>query len=187
LNEEQEKLGVFPYVLGGMSFIPAIGIVFGIITIIWGLVTEKTGGKRLSFIGGGGILFSIIIYSALFYFGNVQRGGVFDEARSKMSEGMITSLVQDIEFYKIQNDKYPESLEILMKSLPANSKVMVFDPIDVRMLRKPRYYYYELVDKDHYYLLGLGFDGKPFTKDDILPKVKIDSKSKIGLVIKRDN
>jgi len=104
-----------------------------------------------------------------------------------MSERMITSLVQDIEFYKIQNEKYPESLEILMKSLPENSKVYVFDPTDYRWLRKPRYYYYELIDKNHYYLLGLGPDDKPFTKDDIVPKVKIDPKSKIGLVIKRDN
>ena len=47
MNHEQEKLGTFPFVIGGVSFIPGIGIIFGIIAIIWGLVTKKLGGKKI--------------------------------------------------------------------------------------------------------------------------------------------
>ncbi len=184
MAEEQQKLGALPYVIGGLSYIPVIGIPFGVIAIIWGLVTKKLGGKKLALIGTGGISFSVILYFALFYFGFVQRGGIYDELRGKLAESTITSVVQAIEFYKIQNGKYPESLEVLHKSLPKDSMVFVFDPSDIRMRGEPRYFYYELVDKNHYYLLGVGADGEPFTADDIVPKVEVGSGSKVGLLIK---
>ena len=180
MNEQQEKLGAFPFVIGGMSFIPMIGVLFGLVAIVWGLTTKKAGGRKLAFIGGGGITLTVVLYSTLFYFGFVQRGGVYDDLRSKLSETTITSLVQAIEFYKTQHGKYPESLEVLKKSLPENSMVFVFDPANV----KPRYYYYKLIDSRHYYLLGVGPDGKPFTADDILPKIDVGAQSKVGLVIK---
>ena len=184
MNEQQEKLGTFPFVISGMSFIPMIGVLFGLVAIIWGFTTKKAGGKRLALIGGGGITFTVVLYSALFYFGFVQRGGVYDDLRSKFSETTITSLVQAIEFYKTRNGKYPESLEVLKKSLPENSMVFVFDPTDIKMHGQPRYYYYELIDSGHYYLLGVGPDGLPFTADDVLPKVEVGGQSKVGLVIK---
>ena len=184
MNEQEKKLGAFPFVIGGISYIPLLGVPFGLVAIIWGLITKKTGGKKLAIIGGGGILFTIVLYSALFYFGFVQRGGVYDDLRSKLSETMLTSLVQSIEFYKVQNGKYPETLEILQKSLPQNSMVTVFDPTDVQIGGQPRYYHYELIDNEHYYLLGVGPDGHAFTADDVVPKINLDPESKLGLVIK---
>lgn len=184
MNEQQERLGTFPFVIGGMSFIPLIGVLFGIVAIVWGLVTKKIGGKKLALIGSGGIISTIVLYSALFYFGFVQRGGIYDDLRTKLSETTITSLVQAIEFYKIQYGKYPESLEVLQKSLPQDSMVFVFDPTDVRFGEQPRYYYYKVIDNEHYYLLGVGPDGQPFTSDDVLPKIQVGPNSKVGLVIK---
>lgn len=183
MSEEREKLGVFPYVVGGASFIPGIGIIFGIIAIVWGLVTKKLGGKKLAIIGACGIGFSAILYGSLFYFGFVQRGGVYDDLRTQLSESTITSLVQAIEFYKIQNGEYPETLEELRKSLPENSMVFVFDPTDIQMGGEPRYYHYELKDGSHYYLLGVGPDQTPYTDDDLLPDIQINQSSEIGLLI----
>jgi len=184
VNEQKEKLGTFPFVIGGMSFIPLIGVLFGIVAIVWGLVTKKLGGKKLALIGAGGIAFTIVLYSALFYFGFVQRGGIYDDLRTQLSESSITSLVQAIEFYKTQNGEYPESLEVLQKSLPKDSLVFVFDPASVNLGGEQRYYHYELIDNEHYYLLGVGPDGQPFTQDDVLPKIEVGSQSKVGLVIK---
>lgn len=184
MTEHEKKLGAFPFVIGGLSYIPLIGVLFGIVAIIWGIVTKKPGGKKLALIGGGGITFSVVLYSALFYFSFVQRGGVYDDLRAKLSETTITSLVQAIEFYKTQNGKYPNSLEVLRRSLPENSMVFVYDTTDVSMSDKPRYYYYEVVDEEHYYLLGVGVDGQPFTEDDILPKVQAIPQSKVGLLVK---
>ena len=182
MNEEQEKLGTFPFVISGVSFIPLIGIVFGIIAIVWGLVTKKLGGKKLAVIGACGIGFSIILYGSLFYFGVVQRGGVYDDLRTQLSRNIITSLVQAIEFHKTQNGQYPESLEILRKSLPENSMVFVYDPTHVQMSSEPRYYHYELKDESHYYLLGVGSDARPYTADDVLPNIEIKQNSDIGLL-----
>lgn len=183
MNIEQEKLGTFPYVIGGISFVPGIGIIFGIVAIIWGLVTKKLGGKKLAAIGACGIGFSVILYGSLFYFGFVQRGGVYDELRIQLSKNTITSLVQAIEFYKTQKGHYPDSLKVLQQSLTENSMVFVHDPTDVQMGGEPRYYHYELVDQEHYYLLGVGPDGQPYTDDDILPNINIDQNSGVGLLI----
>lgn len=183
MNDEHEKLGTFPFVIGGVSFIPGIGIIFGIIAIIWGLVTKKLGGKKLAIVGACGIGFSVILYGSLFYFGFVQRGGVYDDLRVQLSKNTITSLVQAIEFYKTQNGHYPQSLEVLRQSLPENSMVFIHDPTDVQMGGEPRYYHYELKNQGHYYLLGVGPDGQPYTSDDVLPNIEVNQNSGVGLLI----
>ena len=187
MNEQKEKLGAFPFVIGGLSFIPLVGVMFGIIAIIWGLVTTKRGGKKLAIVGALGIAFTIIIYSCLFYFGFVKRGGIYDELRAKLAKSTITSLVQTIEFYKIQNGKYPESLKVLADSLPKDSLTFIYDPAFVGLAKMPRYFYYELVGTENYYLLGVGPDGEPFTADDILPDIQVKPGSKIGLLIKEES
>lgn len=182
-SANSEKLGTFPFVIGGMSFIPLVGLLFGIIAIVWGLVTKKLGGKRLAVIGAGGIGFTIVIYGALFYFGFVQRGGVYDDLRAKLAQSTINSLLPSIELYKIQNGKYPESLKVLQDSLPKDGFVTVFDPSIVALGGEPRHFFYERVGEDHYYLRGLGPDGKPFTGDDIVPQIALQPGSKIGLLV----
>jgi len=168
-----------------MSFIPLLGVLFGLIAIVWGLVTKKHGGKRLAAIGAAGISFTIILYGALFYFGTMQRGGIYDDLRTKLAQTTMNSLVQSIEFYKIQHGSYPESLKALQESLPKDSLTFVFDPTDVKVGGQPRYFYYERVGDDHYYLRGLGPDGQPFTPDDIVPQVSSVPNSKAGLFLER--
>ena len=185
MEKEKQKLGVFPYIIGGLAYIPLIGVPFGIIAIIWGFVTKKIGGKILAFVGAGGIALTGLLYSGIYYFGFIQRSGVYDELRIELAKSTITSLVQAVEFYKTQNGTYPASLELLHKSLPEGSMVFVFDPTDVGMNSESRYFYYRLVDDDHYYLLGVGADGVPFTSDDIHPNVEVGPNSKVGLLIRR--
>ena len=177
------KLGTFPYVIGGMSFIPLIGVAFGLVAVVWGLLTKKAGGKRLAGIGAGGIGFTFVLYGSLFYFGMVQRGGVYDELRVQLAQPTINSLVPSIEFYKTQNGQYPESLKSLQESLPKESFVSVFDPTVIGIQEQPKYFYYERVGADHYYLRGVGQDGKPFTADDVIPQIAATPASKIGLLL----
>lgn len=184
-----EKLGVFPYILGGMSFIPLVGVLFGIVAIVWGLVTKKLGGKHLATVGAAGICFTIIIYiiiySVLSYFGFKQQGGVYDDLRTTLAQTTLNSLVQSIEFYKVQHGNFPESLKVLQESLPKESFVSVFDPTDITAGNQPRYFYYEKVGPEHYYLRGVGSDGLPFTSDDIVPQISFSPSSKAGLLLKR--
>ena len=48
----------------------------------------------------------------------------------------------------------------------------------------PRMFYYERIDADHYYLLSVGADDKPFTADDVVPAIDIKPGSHVGLTIK---
>jgi len=182
MGKEKEKLGVFPYVVGGISYIPLIGVPIGIITIIYGLITRKRGGKILALIGAGGIASTLLIYSGLFYFGFVQRGGIFDELKIELAETTLTSLVRDIEFYKTQNGAYPTSLKTLLTSFP---DAYVFDPTQVKLdTTQEHFFYYHPVSHDHYYLLGVGADGEAFTSDDIYPNVEVEPDSDVGLLIR---
>ncbi|WP_343717464.1 hypothetical protein [Inquilinus sp.] len=182
MTVKSEKLSGFPFVVGGLSFIPLIGVPFGVIAIVWGLVTKKTGGRKLAILGACGILLTILLYGALFYFGFVQRGGVYDDLRAKLAQTTLNGLLPAIEVYRLQNGTYPDSLEQLRASLPKDSAVMVIDPSDVRLGGAPRPFFYQRVDADHYYLRGLGQDGKPFTADDILPQAGGGPAGELGLL-----
>jgi len=185
MAEPNEKLGGFPFVIGGLAFIPLLGIPFGIAALIWGLRTKKIGGKKLAMLGGAGILVTLALYGSLFYFGFAKRGGIYDELRTRLAQNNLNTLVQAVEFYKVQHGSYPESLKALRESLPKDSLVFVDDPTDIKFSGKPRYFYYERVGTDHYYLRGVGPDGLPFTSDDILPQVQLTPGSKLGLLIER--
>jgi len=183
MSETNEKLGGFPFVIGGLSFIPLLGIPFGIAALIWGSTTNKIGGKKLALLGGAGILLTLTLYGSLFYFGFAKRGGIYDDLRSRLAQNSLNTLVQAVEFYKVQHGSYPESLKALQESLPKDSMVFVNDPTDVKFSGKPKDFYYERVGTEHYYLRGVGPDGLPFTSDDILPQVQLTPGSKLGLLI----
>jgi hypothetical protein len=185
MSEKPEKLSGFPFVIGGLSFIPLIGVLFGIAAIIWGLVTRRRGGRKLALVGAGGIAFTVLLYGGLFYFGFVQRGGIYDELRTRMAQTTLNSVVPAIEFYKLQHGSYPDSLEQLRQSLPKDSFVFVYDPTVMPFGSTPRYFFYERAGTDHYYLRGVGADGEPFTADDILPQIDVSAGARLGLLLDR--
>ena len=164
------------YAFGAASFIPLLGVVIGIIAIVLGLSSRKFGGRLLALLGAGGIAFSVVLYGSLFYFGFVQRGGIYDGLRAQMAQSTINELVPQVEFYRLQHGSYPPSLNALRKGATGQSMLMTFDP----STPIPRPFHYERVGDDHYYLFGLGPDGKPFTADDLQPTVSVGSNSRIG-------
>ena len=107
------------------------------------------------------------MFGALFYFGFVQRGGVYDSLRAGLAQSQLNELVPYIELYHAQHTDYPETLEQVAAIIPANTPVMIQDssaPPD-----QPRTYYYKRLDAQHYILRSVGADGIPFTNDDIVP------------------
>jgi hypothetical protein len=106
--ETNEKLGGFPFVIGGLSVIPLLGIPFGIAALIWGITTNKIGGKKLALLGGAGIVVTLTLYGSLFYFGFAKRGGIYDELRTQLARNSLNTLVQAVEFYKVQHGSYPD-------------------------------------------------------------------------------
>ena len=152
-----------------------IGVPFGIAAIIIGLASKKAGGVKLAVTGGLGIALTVVLYGSLFYFGFVKRGGIYDDLRAQMAQDSLNGVARSVEFYKLQNGSYPESLKILEDSLPKGSTVFVFDPTEIKYSGTSRYFYYEKVGADHYYLRGLGPDGTPFTRERYCSADRINS------------
>jgi hypothetical protein len=113
----------------------------------------------------------------------VQTGGIYDRLRGQIAQQQLYTLVQAVEFYRLQYGSYPDSLEQLQATLPKQSLVITFDPTGFRLGSLPRRFYYQRVGTDHYYLRGVGADGHPFTADDILPDITIAPNSQIGLLL----
>ncbi len=177
--DNKPKTPIILYIASGLSFIPLVGIFVGLIVILFGAI-GKFKNKILIIIGSCGILFSIILYSSLFYFGFKHRGGTFDDLTVQMAENQLTNIVKELEYYKIQNDTYPDSLNHLDTE---NSFIFINDPILQKIDTKnknPLYYYH--VSDSGYYLFSVGFDGEPFTDDDLLPKISCEEADKIGIL-----
>lgn len=131
------------------------------------------------------MLCTVAIYGALFYFGFVQRGGVYDEMRRQLAINTLSILVSEVEFYRLQYGVYPESLEQLQKSQP-NKPIFIYDTSSTPLSSEPfRLFYYERSGDAHYYLRSVGNDGEPFTGDDILPDIGQSENGKIGLLMQK--
>lgn len=182
MNDHQDRVSAAAFVVAGLSFIPLVGVPFGIAAVGWGLATQKVGGKLVALLGAGGIAFTILIYGGLFYFGFVHRGGIFDDLHRQMAQSQLDALVPAVEFYKVGNGNYPASLKEVQEILPKTSFISVLNSSSMK-LGAPRYFFYERVGTDHYYLRSVGPDGIPFTADDVVPQVHPSFAGKIGLLI----
>ncbi|MFT4926061.1 MAG: hypothetical protein ACI8WB_002159 [Phenylobacterium sp.] len=85
-----------------------------------------------------------------------------------MVKTQLTSAMQAIEFYKVQQGQYPDSLEILQDALPENSLVFLHDSAQVES-KELTLYYYKLIDESSYHIRSYGRDGIINTEDGILP------------------
>ena len=182
----QAKIHTAAYVLAAVSFIPLIGLLFGIAALVLSILGwRKRGAKIVALIASLGMLCTVALYGALFYFGFVQRGGVYDELRQQLAVNNLSTLVSEIEFYRLQHGVYPESLEQLQKSQP-NKPIFIYDTSNTPLSSEPfRLFYYERSGDTHYYLRSVGNDGEPFTGDDILPDIGQSENGKIGLLMQK--
>jgi hypothetical protein len=160
-----------PYLLGIFCFIPILGFFVGIVLILLGIFQYKD--KLLVVLGSLGIIFTIVLYSVLFP--ELWSKKETDKQFAGLSKTLLNSLVRDIEYYKLQNGKYPERLEQLQSS---NPMVIIHDPLQAGNKANSKYNYILVGDK--YRLFSSGIDRVPNTKDDIFPDIQ-DS-SKVGFI-----
>ncbi len=140
----------------------------------------------LAILGAGGILFTVLLYSTLFYVGIHQRGGVYDKLREQLAVTMLNSAVRDLEFYKLQHGHYPVALSEL-NTKDITKPMSVIDPTAMqRPGTKNAYFYYELdAAGNSYFLRSVGADGVAFTDDDILPTLSEEERKNTGLKLAR--
>ncbi|MGE5557700.1 MAG: type II secretion system protein G [Bacillota bacterium] len=182
-KQKEESLGGGLYVLSGLSFIPLFGVIFGIISIIIGFLNKKRGGLKLVIMGISGIIFTVLCYSIAFYLIFVQRGGIYDKLRIELTQRVLNDIVKTIEYNKIVNGNYPQSLMELGEK--TGRKYVMYDPVIMRFTSKQQIFNYELVNKGkNYYLFSSGIDGVPNTKDDIYPIIMAEELKNIGYLRK---
>ncbi|MGK4568128.1 hypothetical protein [Flavobacterium sp. 3HN19-14] len=153
-----------PYLLGLLGIIPLVGFFVGAGLTLYGLIKYKD--KKLVIIGIACMLFTVFVYSTLYYVGFVSDSG--KKEWEKLSQMELNGLIKNIEYYKIENGKYPDSLKELLKKNEFVSIVDVTQPIK----NKERGYYNYKKKGENYLLFSSGTDGIPNTKDDIFPQIK---------------
>ena len=163
-----------PYLLGLLCLIPLVGAFVGLGLLLYGVIKYKD--KWLSIIGAAGILWTILVYSTLFYVGT--HASVFTKGFEDISQMQLNSLVKNIEFYKLQHGKYPDSLKQLLDD---DQLAPINDAAQGMKTKGNSYYNYEKVG-DKYLLFSSGQDGVVNTKDDLFPHTTITDSSKIGLI-----
>lgn len=165
-----------PYLLGILCLIPLIGLFVGIVFIILGITRFKD--RWFTLIGVFGVVFTIGIYSFLIY--SAKNSKVFESGFTQISQQNLNDLVKSIEFYKIQNGTYPDSLPQLVDG---KSMIFISDPVQQSKYGKEAYFNYEKRG-DRYRLFSAGKDGIPDTADDLYPQISVKDSSKIGLILK---
>jgi hypothetical protein len=156
------------YYWGLVGFIPNFGVVAGIILIIKGFQYNKIA---LMLVGVADILFTVFFWMIVFPLFNPN--GFKD-----VSQMQLNSLVKNVEFYKLQNGQYPDSLQQLLKD---DKFAPINDAIQIDKHRQNTYYNYKRVG-DKYLLFSSGQDGIPNTSDDLYPVFSSQDSSKIGLI-----
>ncbi|HTA75951.1 MAG TPA: hypothetical protein VK791_02200 [bacterium] len=181
----KEKISTGEYVIGFCSFVPVIGVLLGLVSIVLGALRFKAGGWKLIALGLGGIFFTTAIYAG-FYF-TVFNSDKKNKGYALISKQYLKQTMMAVEYYKLVHGQYPEHLEDMSdKKDPFSRMNCIYDisgGMSSTLKMKP--FFYELTpDKQHYYLLGVGPDEQPFTADDINPELDTDELAHVGYVKK---
>jgi hypothetical protein len=174
-NSNNQKTYGPPYLLGLLGLIPIVGGCVGVGLLLYGLIRYKD--KWLSIIGAVSILITIVYHFAFLY--QNEYSLKHKKIIEHISQKDLNQLVKDVEFFKLQYGKYPDSLD---EMLTKQYGVIVTDIIQILQKRSNIDFYYQKVG-EKYMLFSLGEDGLPNTKDDIYPKMAISDSTKIGLIL----
>ncbi|PZF73753.1 type II secretion system protein GspG [Taibaiella soli] len=169
-----------PYLIGILCLFPIIGFFVGVAMLLLGIF--KYRNKLFAFIGLGGILISVTVCGAMFYY--QKYGEKTTIAFSALSQDELNKLANTIEVYKLKERKYPDSLAQLDDMDPS---VDYYDPLLVRKMDNDintAYQYQNMVDS--YKVFSVGVDGVANTKDDIYPTVLSSATLKYGFVKKQN-
>lgn len=161
-----------PYLLGILCFVPIMGAFIGVALVLYGVFKYKN--RLLILIGSSGIIVSIIVYGLFNYWD--KHSSIFNAGLIEGNKATLNVLVKEIEFYKVQNGAYPDSLEQLNGD---DKKEDLFDPLASDSKKSNKFYYKIIGNK--YTIFSSGRDQTPYTKDDIYPTIKIDT-NKMGLI-----
>lgn len=163
-RKQTSCLGIVAYVLAGTSFIPLLGVLTGLGAIVLGVVTRRWWAAVL---GVAGILFSVVLYGGLFYFGFVANYGPYYELKKQLAAQLLDSTQGEILIFYTQQRRLPATLNELRQSAPMG-RAMVDDPWMRPFIYRPE-------PDGTFELRSVGPDGVVDTPDDVWPSRKLPS------------
>lgn len=184
--------GILAIVFGALGFIPVVGRLFLIASIVLGIIAIAKRKKKAIcgiiglVLGLVALILKIITMVALFSMGGQIMEMAMDELPPVIAQEQLPQTVKYLEDYKAEYGEYPELLADLDK-LGDNAFAATIDPMGTKDIIAKAFagefsedmdeeaalelmpqYYYERLD-DGYYLFSNGADQMPFTEDDIMP------------------
>jgi len=161
------------YFWGILCLIPFIGFIAGVVIVFRALFVLRD--MLFAVIGVTGIVITIFFIHYL---------ATSPENRKEfaiIAQTEINDLVKNIEFYKMQNGVYPDSLK---QVIDKDGFTSIFDISQEARSdgHLPLYKYKKIGNR--YLLFSPGPDGKPNTKDDIYPTLTNPDTSKLGFIRK---
>ncbi len=175
-NTSQNKLeSIKRYkLLGLLCLVPILGFIVGLVIIFKGIDLKS---NLLKIIGLAGVLISIFSNSFRFY----NKVEPVEIRNKQYIQIQLMSLVKEIEYYKLVNGNYPDSLSQLNSD---DNYVQIIDFSQFSNSSKEQPFNYQNLDS-MYILFSSGNDGKPNTEDDVFPKIQ--TKDAQGLKFKRQH
>lgn len=150
-----------PYKLGLLGIIPLVGFFVGLGLVLYSAFRYKD--RKLTYIGVAGMAWTVIVYSLLFW--HLTSGPGTNAAAIEFSKTRLTTLIKNIEFYRIQHNQYPDSLE---QAVTPQEAYLLLDPINAFKKENLSKFEYRNLG-EHYLLFSVGADGKANTADDLYP------------------
>lgn len=173
INFSNKQIKKPPYYIGLFCLVPLVGIFVALYLILTGVFKYKN--NWIIIIGLFGLIISLLIVYYIkkdqinqFKYERYQKGLI------QYSQGQLNNLVKNIEFYKLVHGSYPKDLSQLKKY--DESSIIQDDISKLRTL-----FNYRKIG-DRYSLSSNGFDGIPYTTDDIFPSITIGDSTNIGLI-----
>jgi hypothetical protein len=151
-----------PYLMGLLGLIPLVGFFVGAALLLYGIFQYRN--VKLIVIGIACMLFTVLVYYSLYRFSKTEASL---EAYDTFAQRELNALVPHIEFYKMENGVYPDSLQ---QMLSYSMSISIYDHSQLSRHNKAVLFNYKNLG-DRYLLFSSGPDGIPNTADDLFPQV----------------
>lgn len=177
LIQENKKAPRRLYYWGLLGLFPNVGLICGIVLSIRGIFQYRD--YKLVLVGFGDILFTLIFWMAFNYY--TTHSSTFQKLDMETTQGQLNTLFKTIEFYKVENGVYPDSLEQLKKD---DKTLSIYDFMTMSSVSHKMVLYNYSKSGQKYHLFSSGLDGIPNTSDDIYPQMRKEDTAKFGLILK---
>lgn len=152
-----------------LGLIPLIGGMIGIWLLYEGITRYKD--RRLIIIASAMIVFTVGLYSSLYYWQNYSKS--YREVVAQFCQPELNDLVTSIEYFKKERKRYPDNLTQVLDN---DKYARIYDPISQEGDKNERLFYYTKTSDSTYILYSAGIDRIPNNADDIFPsKENFDS------------